>query len=269
MLSVIIPAYNASATLARALASCLSQAEVSQVVVVDDASQDDTWQLAQAWAQEYPLIQVLQQPCNQGAAAARNRGLQASQNDWLAFLDADDCYLPNAFSVACKALAQHAHLAAIKLPCALVDGPPDLQTHRLYEEACAVLVNTFAGNLVIRKPVLTVMGGFPTDPVFREQGGEDGALMLALSNFFTVGRLIQDPPCVQVSIRAPSHSLRFFDHFFQQYANTAVGEGPLPDGEVWRQTRHYVAQVGERLAQAQWPSYPGEKGLVPIWSNAG
>lgn len=90
--SVIIPAYNSAATLARAVESVLAQSwPAYEIIVVDDGSTDDTLQVARKFGDK---VLVIQQP-NAGVSVARNRGVEAANGDWLAFLDADDWYYPD------------------------------------------------------------------------------------------------------------------------------------------------------------------------------
>ncbi|MFN2316518.1 MAG: glycosyltransferase family 2 protein [Gemmatimonadales bacterium] len=89
MISVIIPAYNASRYLAQAIESVRAQEDVAvEMVVVDDGSTDDTAAVARAAG---PDIRVISKP-NGGAATARNAGIAASTADLIAFLDADDLW---------------------------------------------------------------------------------------------------------------------------------------------------------------------------------
>jgi glycosyltransferase involved in cell wall biosynthesis len=90
--SVIIPAYNASGTIRRAVNSVLAQTvPVLEILVIDDGSPDD---VATPLAGLDPRITVIRQS-NAGASAARNRGLDAARGEWVAFLDADDEWFPN------------------------------------------------------------------------------------------------------------------------------------------------------------------------------
>lgn len=90
--SVIIPAFNAAATLSRAIDSVLAQQGVSaEILVIDDASSDETAAVAARYGNS---LRYLRQPRNQGVAAARNRGAAEACGEWLAFLDADDYFHP-------------------------------------------------------------------------------------------------------------------------------------------------------------------------------
>lgn len=94
--SVIIPAYNAAATIGRALASIARQTlKPAEVIVVDDGSADATVETARAMQDSLAgtkLIVISQE--NKGAGAARNRAIAEATGTYLAFLDADDEWLP-------------------------------------------------------------------------------------------------------------------------------------------------------------------------------
>ncbi len=90
--SVIIPTYNYADYLPKAIDSVLAQSYPHiEVIVVNDGSTDHTAEVIKAYAGKVRYIEQ----GNQGAAAARNRGLQAAKGDYLCFLDADDAYLPD------------------------------------------------------------------------------------------------------------------------------------------------------------------------------
>lgn len=89
--AVIVPAYNAAATLASTVESALGQPAVEEIVIIDDGSRDDT--LAVARSLERPGVRVLSGP-NQGVSAARNRGIAETRAAWLLFLDSDDQLTP-------------------------------------------------------------------------------------------------------------------------------------------------------------------------------
>lgn len=95
---VIIAAWNAQRTIARAIASALAQAEVSEVIVVDDASTDATAAVAAAADDGSGRLQLLRQTDNRGPAAARNRALDTAEAAFVTILDSDDYVLPGRFA---------------------------------------------------------------------------------------------------------------------------------------------------------------------------
>lgn len=89
--SVIIPVHNAAAYVEETLRSVKSQTyEDFECLVIDDGSTDDTPRLLD---RHRPWIDVIRQP-NRGVCAARNTGLKAARGEFIAFLDADDIWLP-------------------------------------------------------------------------------------------------------------------------------------------------------------------------------
>ncbi len=89
--SVVIPTYNRSRLLVRAIDSVLAQTvPAAEILVVDDGSTDDT---ADVVADYGARVRYLRQP-NAGVAAARNHGVRAASHELIAFLDSDDIWLP-------------------------------------------------------------------------------------------------------------------------------------------------------------------------------
>lgn len=94
---VVIPAYNAEATIGVAITSALLQPMVGEVIVVDDASTDGTQSAIAAADDGSKRLRVLRQPHNAGPSAARNAALAESGSPLIALLDADDYFLPHRF----------------------------------------------------------------------------------------------------------------------------------------------------------------------------
>ena len=90
-LSVIIPVYNAGKYLRRCLDSILVDNGMAgmEVVCVNDGSKDDSLQILQEYAREYASVKVVDQK-NAGVSAARNRGMEMAQGEYIMFADADD-----------------------------------------------------------------------------------------------------------------------------------------------------------------------------------
>jgi glycosyltransferase involved in cell wall biosynthesis len=104
--TVVIPAYNAAATIRRALDSVLAQTfQDIETVVIDDASGDAT---ADIVTRQYGAqVRLLRLPRNAGESAAMNAGIAEARGRLIAFLDADDEWLPEKLERQVAALEQH------------------------------------------------------------------------------------------------------------------------------------------------------------------
>lgn len=102
IISVVIPSYNRRDLLKRALLSVFAQSLLpAEVIVIDDGSTDDTDLMI---AKDFPSVRYYRQE-NAGVSSARNLGIDLAKGNWLAFLDADDEWLPDKLSQQTKALA--------------------------------------------------------------------------------------------------------------------------------------------------------------------
>lgn len=94
LVSVITPAHNASAVIARAIHAVAAQtAPVLEHIIIDDGSRDDTGTLIQSLRSKFPHIRYIRQPWR-GAAQARNLGIEIACGRYIAFLDSDDFWRP-------------------------------------------------------------------------------------------------------------------------------------------------------------------------------
>ena len=105
--SVIIAAYNAAICIERAIDSILKQTcPADEIIVIDDGSTDNTAQIVRKYAGN---VICITQP-NAGPAAARNRGIKEANSQWIAFLDADDEWLPEKLETQKALLARNPEL---------------------------------------------------------------------------------------------------------------------------------------------------------------
>ncbi|MHB1360709.1 MAG: glycosyltransferase family 2 protein [Rhodocyclaceae bacterium] len=102
LISVVIPCHNAERWIAATLRSVLAQDwPPLEVIVVDDGSSDASVAVVD---QGFPQVRLLRQ-LNRGVAAARNFGIREAQGGWIAFVDADDIWLPGKLKAQWEALA--------------------------------------------------------------------------------------------------------------------------------------------------------------------
>lgn len=180
--SVVIPTHNRSHLLTRAVESVLRQTWRNlEVIVVDDASTDDTPELLARLAATDARVKTARFPASQGGAAARNEGLRVSTGMWAAFLDDDDSWEPEKLARQIALLRQTPDAAAVTCSFTVntpgggrrrVDMPDDLSLDDLLEE------NYLGGASVClaRREMLREVGGFDA----RLSSGQDWDLWVKL-----------------------------------------------------------------------------------------
>lgn len=177
-ISVITPVYNAEKFVTQAVASALQFDEVYEVILVEDQSPDNALQVCAALAEKYDRVKLFQHPDkgNHGAGASRNLGLQKATGDFIAFLDADDYYLPNRFDAEKK---------LFKNP--EVDGVYGaIGVHYYSEKAKNEFYSLFGDRLT------TVYKNHPPKDVFRGQLGMLGSFGLFSIDALTVRKSALD-----------------------------------------------------------------------------
>jgi glycosyltransferase involved in cell wall biosynthesis len=121
LVTVLIPAYNAEKTIGRALDSVISQAYPElEIIVVDDASRDATADVVRHYEKaDIHLLRLLQ---NVGECGAMNEGLAAAKGSYIAFLDADDEWLPTKLTKQIEALERNPAASFATCGCLFVDA---------------------------------------------------------------------------------------------------------------------------------------------------
>lgn len=190
--AVVIPAYNSAATLPRAVESVLAAVDYAtrtaaldlrtEIVVVDDGSTDDTQAVFEALAARLAarpeiLFKPLAPGGNRGAGPARNAGVRHATAPLIAFLDADDEYLPSHLAVCIAALNTDRDLGYVWTRRRL--GAP------VHPSWMASLDQSSVVNLCIRRVWHEIAKGFPEHPDFRDHGMEDTFYRIILRNLVT------------------------------------------------------------------------------------
>lgn len=177
-ISVIIPVYNAVKYVTLAVESALQFDEVYEVILVEDQSPDNAMEVCENLTKKYDRVKLFQHPDkgNHGAGASRNLGLQKATGDFIAFLDADDYYLPNRFDAEKK---------LFKNP--EVDGVYGaIGVHYYSEKAKNQFYSLFGDRLT------TVYKNHPPKDVFRGQLGMLGSFGLFSIDALTVRKSALD-----------------------------------------------------------------------------
>lgn len=153
--SVVIPVRDGGRYLAEAIDAVLSQdVEPLELIVVDDGSEDDSREIAAAFA---PRVQLLEQPAS-GVAHALNRGVAASSGELLAFIDADDRWPPRKLVRQRELLAERPGLDAV-----FGQAVPFATTEAGGEVTRPAVPGYVRGTMLIRRATFTRVGPFSTE----------------------------------------------------------------------------------------------------------
>jgi glycosyltransferase involved in cell wall biosynthesis len=174
-ISVIVPLYNKEQYVEQTLRSILDQTiPCDEIIVINDGSTDDSENMVRKI--NHPLISIYSQE-NAGVSAARNKGIELARNPWIAFLDADDYWLPDYLEriygliqsyPECKAYATAFFLKNIVNGNLLESVPVKLH----FKSQSGLMGNYFqaatyshppvhSSAIVVRKDLIQFLGGFP------------------------------------------------------------------------------------------------------------
>ena len=173
--SVIIPAFNAADTILRAIDSVRRQDMPSlEIVVIDDGSKDETVNVVSADIRTGENIRLIQMPRNSGVSAARNAGIKVSRGRYLAFLDADDIWLPEKLRKQIEVMNQDPRITLVSCNSQLISesGQPLKEGHRNRppKEGYDAWKTLLTYNFIPTPTVLTYTA------LVREMGGFDESL---------------------------------------------------------------------------------------------
>jgi glycosyltransferase involved in cell wall biosynthesis len=260
--SVVIPAFNAEHYLAEAIDSVLAQTGAPlECIVVDDGSNDGTRRIAEAYGGK---VRCLSRP-NQGVSAARNAGIEAARGELIAFLDADDVWVPDKLERQTRLFCEvpglvfsyggielvDARLAPLGSPIPAV--PPPEAVHRTLMLRPGGFGLAITG--LIRREVLEALGGF--DP--RLSTSADGDLALRLVNAGE-GRAIEDV-MARYRHHGPQmhHDLEVFERDWRLVLDRAFRLPLLADRP--RLARRAYAELEWVLALSNWRTGRRGRGL--------
>ncbi len=197
LVSVVIPAYNASATLLQTLQSVSAQTYRNlEIIVVDDGSVDHTAMIARAYVQSDPRVHLIQK-LNGGVASARNLGIQASSAEFVAFIDSDDLWHPTKIAKQMALLSANGNdMALVYTPFRKIDRSGMVLGSSRNHRVDGWVVNrhfyvNFIGNgssILVRKHVLEEIGGYSSTLLqANAQGCEDLLLQLRIALHYRFG----------------------------------------------------------------------------------
>ncbi|GHU75177.1 hypothetical protein FACS189461_0930 [Spirochaetia bacterium] len=108
LVSIITPNYNCSRFIGKTIESVLAQTYQNwEMIIVDDCSTDGSYEIALDYARKDSRIKVYRTEHNSGAALCRNKAIELSQGQYLAFLDSDDLWLPEKLEKQLKFMQEN------------------------------------------------------------------------------------------------------------------------------------------------------------------
>jgi glycosyltransferase involved in cell wall biosynthesis len=169
--TVIVPCFNAGRYLDACLESIAAQTFGDlEVLIVDDGSTDDSPAIAAAWADRDPRMRATALSQRGGAAGARNAGLREASGGLIAFLDADDEWLPEKLTLQTEYLAERPETAMLAAPTIVIDadGRPVEMTPPRSRPGYTVCIEDFlfgtpriaTSSVIVRRAVVDDVGSF-------------------------------------------------------------------------------------------------------------
>lgn len=156
-IAVVIPVYNGGEFIAAAIDSVLAQSvAVDEIIVIDDGSTDNTAQVLKAYADINYCYQA-----NAGVSAARNKGIEIAQSDFIALLDQDDVFPVQKIAVSLQAFKHNPQLEVVRGRWQYIFADESTaQEFSTYTPPTIASCNFLVGSALFKRQVFTKVGGF-------------------------------------------------------------------------------------------------------------
>lgn len=230
LVSVIIPAYNCEKTIRETIESVLNQTVSDfELIVINDGSPDSTLEVASGIKDS--RIKIFSYP-NAGVSASRNRGISHARGEFIAFLDADDLWMPNKLEAQLKALQDNpqAQVAYSWMDCIdelgqfLRRGSYITENGNIYAKLLLMPFVETGSNPLIRAEALASVGGFDESLSY----GEDWDLYLRLAARFHFVAVPYPHILYRVSANSASANVVGLEAGSLQVIERAFHQAPIP-----------------------------------------
>ena len=269
LVSVVIPAFNRARSVERAIMSVRDQTHKNvEIVVVDDASTDETFRVATQLSAIEPRLRVVRLAANGGAQAARNAGIASAHGAWLAFLDSDDTYLSDSIERRLRT-ADRVGCAAVHSECLVLRdngsqeplGTPPMEGN-IHKAVLARPGPTFPG-LLVRRECLLSIGGLD-DAIVAYQEWDTAIRLSSVTRFAYVpeATFVWDQRSLDTISRDLRRSVAGYEQVVLKHVRAILkGGGPSALAAHLREAGHLHYRAGDQgrafsryaLSLAVWP----------------
>ena len=255
LISVIIPLYNKGPYVKRAIGSVLSQnIQDFEIIIIEGGSTDNSLEVIRTF--DDSRIQVIQQ-VEKGVSAARNEGVDVAESDFIAFLDADDEWMPDFFETVLRLKNTFpdagAYFTAVKERGLNNDEKSHIYSFIPFQGWEGLVTNYFQAlvngdplyypsSLALRKGVFLENGGFPLGAAWGEDQDLCGRIALRNSIAFSsnICSLIHKTDEYSSAMRKRIASTE--EHPFINSANKAIRTGEVPD-DLIKDLKNWINQL--------------------------
>jgi glycosyltransferase involved in cell wall biosynthesis len=252
LVSVIVPTYNRGYCLQRTIRSVLDQTHPNwELIIVDNYSTDDTDTLVESFKDS--RIKILKIHNGGIIAASRNRGLQASVGEYVAFLDSDDWWLPKKLETSLEILDLGADIVYhdLYLITSIVASPrfwKRVRTRQVNSPVFKDLLSKGAAiansSVVVKRTMIEGIGGFSEDPALIAAEDYEAWLRIArrTEKFSRINKTLGYYWAGGGNVSAPNRTLCYLARLCELYTEELIKNGnqPLP---VW---------ISYELAKSNW-----------------
>lgn len=245
LVSVIIPMYNSSTYITPTILSALNQTYKNiEVLVVDDCSKDNSIEVVNNIAKGDPRLRCIPQLKNQGAAAARNRGIKEAKGQYVAFLDSDDLWEEDKIQKQIK-LMKETNSSFVYCAYDWIDENDVQIKGKVKIKECATYKDLLTKTLIATPTVIydRSIHGDVSMPLRRT--GQDYAFWLVLLK--TAPAIGIDEPLVHVRRRSGSLSKNKFQNFVDIWEVQVGNEGISRFSVCWNLFRYAIFTFKKRF----------------------
>lgn len=157
LVSVVMPVYNTGDFLSEAVKSILSQTHRNfEFIIVDDASEDSSWQVIQKFSHKHKQIKIYRNPRNLGVSETVRKAISLAKGEFLARMDADDIALPHRLEKQVNYLLNHRETVAVGGQCLLIDKNGDVIGEKTFPTSFSDIYKYIYKFIPVQQPTLMI-----------------------------------------------------------------------------------------------------------------